>query len=205
MIEVGLPSTGSPKTATYWVVMGCLSSAVGAVVSQPYDRHRPRVSSESPCPTNRSSWPSTRAPPTPRPSSSTPTAPSWARPHAPMDIEYPRPGWVQQDAAAIWTAVRECIDEVLDVGRLPCPRRHRHLQPARDGRGLGARAVAPGRAGRDLAMPSLDGDLRLAARRRASARDPGTDGPAARPGLHRRQMALAARRGPRRPTPGSRR
>ncbi len=30
-----------------------------------------------------------------------------------MDIEYPQPGWVQQDAAAIWTAVRECVDEVL--------------------------------------------------------------------------------------------
>jgi glycerol kinase len=30
-----------------------------------------------------------------------------------MDIEYPRPGWVQQDAAAIWQAVRECIDECL--------------------------------------------------------------------------------------------
>jgi glycerol kinase len=31
----------------------------------------------------------------------------------PMDIEYPQPGWVQQDAQAIWTAVRECLDEVL--------------------------------------------------------------------------------------------
>ncbi len=31
----------------------------------------------------------------------------------PMDIEYPQPGWVQQDAAAIWRAVRECMDEVL--------------------------------------------------------------------------------------------
>ena len=29
----------------------------------------------------------------------------------PMAIEYPRPGWVQQDAMAIWQAVRECIDE----------------------------------------------------------------------------------------------
>lgn len=31
----------------------------------------------------------------------------------PVDIEYPRPGWVQQDAQAIWATVRECIDEVI--------------------------------------------------------------------------------------------
>lgn len=37
----------------------------------------------------------------------------------PMDIEYPRPGWVQQDAAAIWAAVRECIDEVLESAGFP--------------------------------------------------------------------------------------
>ncbi|MEX1335800.1 MAG: glycerol kinase GlpK [Candidatus Limnocylindrales bacterium] len=37
----------------------------------------------------------------------------------PMDIEYPQPGWVQQDAAAIWTAVRECVDEVLTATRSP--------------------------------------------------------------------------------------
>jgi glycerol kinase len=30
-----------------------------------------------------------------------------------MAIEYPQPGWVQQDARAIWQAVRECIDECL--------------------------------------------------------------------------------------------
>ncbi|HKZ90553.1 MAG TPA: FGGY family carbohydrate kinase, partial [Candidatus Limnocylindrales bacterium] len=30
-----------------------------------------------------------------------------------MDIEYPRPGWVQQDAERIWRAVRECLDECL--------------------------------------------------------------------------------------------
>lgn len=37
----------------------------------------------------------------------------------PMDIEYPKPGWVQQDAAVIWTAVRECIDEVLESAGSP--------------------------------------------------------------------------------------
>jgi glycerol kinase len=37
----------------------------------------------------------------------------------PMDIEYPQPGWVQQDTAAIWTAVRECIDEVLQQAGSP--------------------------------------------------------------------------------------
>jgi len=36
-----------------------------------------------------------------------------------MDIEYPQPGWVQQDAAAIWTAVRECIDEVMESAGSP--------------------------------------------------------------------------------------
>ena len=36
-----------------------------------------------------------------------------------MDIEYPRPGWVQQDAAAIWTAVRESVDEVLRAAGSP--------------------------------------------------------------------------------------
>jgi glycerol kinase len=37
----------------------------------------------------------------------------------PMDIDYPQPGWVQQDAAAIWTAVRDCIDEVLEAAGSP--------------------------------------------------------------------------------------
>ena len=37
----------------------------------------------------------------------------------PMHIEYPRPGWVQQDARDIWTAVRACIDEVLEVAGSP--------------------------------------------------------------------------------------
>jgi glycerol kinase len=37
----------------------------------------------------------------------------------PMAIDYPQPGWVQQDAAAIWTAVRECIDEVLPAAGSP--------------------------------------------------------------------------------------
>jgi glycerol kinase len=36
-----------------------------------------------------------------------------------MDIEYPQPGWVQQDATAIWSAVRECIDEVLGSAGAP--------------------------------------------------------------------------------------
>ena len=36
-----------------------------------------------------------------------------------MDIEYPQPGWVQQDAAAIWMAVRESVDEVLQAAGSP--------------------------------------------------------------------------------------
>ncbi|HSM32554.1 MAG TPA: FGGY-family carbohydrate kinase [Anaerolineae bacterium] len=37
----------------------------------------------------------------------------------PMDIQYPQPGWVQQDAAALWQTVRECIDEVLQAAGGP--------------------------------------------------------------------------------------
>jgi glycerol kinase len=37
----------------------------------------------------------------------------------PMAIEYPQPGWVQQDAAAIWEAVRECVDECLTAAGSP--------------------------------------------------------------------------------------
>jgi glycerol kinase len=37
----------------------------------------------------------------------------------PMAIEYPQPGWVQQDAAEIWQAVRECIDECLAAAGSP--------------------------------------------------------------------------------------
>ncbi len=37
----------------------------------------------------------------------------------PMAIEYPRPGWVQQDAGALWQSVRECVDEVLQGAGSP--------------------------------------------------------------------------------------
>jgi glycerol kinase len=37
----------------------------------------------------------------------------------PMAIEYPRPGWVQQDAMAVWMAVRDCIDESLAAVHSP--------------------------------------------------------------------------------------
>jgi glycerol kinase len=36
-----------------------------------------------------------------------------------MAIEYPQPGWVQQDAGHIWQAVRECIDECLTAAGSP--------------------------------------------------------------------------------------
>ena len=42
-----------------------------------------------------------------------------ARAARPMEIEYPRPGWVQQDAEAIWDAVRACIDECLPAAGSP--------------------------------------------------------------------------------------
>ena len=37
----------------------------------------------------------------------------------PMAIEYPQPGWVQQDAGALWSSVRECVDEVLEMAGSP--------------------------------------------------------------------------------------
>ena len=37
----------------------------------------------------------------------------------PMDIEYPRPGWVQQDASELWRTVGECVDEVLAAAGAP--------------------------------------------------------------------------------------
>ena len=37
----------------------------------------------------------------------------------PMAIEYPQAGWVQQDAAGIWQAVRACVDECLAAAGSP--------------------------------------------------------------------------------------
>ncbi len=37
----------------------------------------------------------------------------------PMTIEYPQPGWVQQDADALWSSVCECVDEVLEIAGSP--------------------------------------------------------------------------------------
>lgn len=37
----------------------------------------------------------------------------------PMPIEFPRPGWVEQDATTLWQTVRSCIDELLDVAEPP--------------------------------------------------------------------------------------
>ncbi len=36
-----------------------------------------------------------------------------ARASRPVGIEYPRPGWVEQDPAALWTSVEEAIEECL--------------------------------------------------------------------------------------------
>ena len=73
----------------------------------------------------------------------------------PMDIEYPQPGWVQQDAAAIWTTVRACIDEVLQQAGSPAlaaigisNQRESGVAWERDG-------GTPDRARGHLAVPSL--------------------------------------------------
>ena len=39
-----------------------------------------------------------------------------------MAIEYPRPGWVQQDAVAIWQAVSDSVEECLVRAGSPTPR-----------------------------------------------------------------------------------
>lgn len=39
-----------------------------------------------------------------------------ARAARPMTVQCPRPGWIEQDARAIWQAVREVMDECLEAG-----------------------------------------------------------------------------------------
>ena len=39
-----------------------------------------------------------------------------ARASAALSIAYPQPSWVEQDAAALWQSVQQCIDAVLAAG-----------------------------------------------------------------------------------------
>lgn len=52
---------------------------------------------------------------------------------------FPKPGWVEHDAAEIWTNVQEVVMRRPDEGRHRRLRRqgHRHHQPARDHAALG--------------------------------------------------------------------
>ena len=74
------------------------------------------------CPVNTSS-PSTRARPTPRSCSSTNAGTSWRARRRPVDISFPQPGWVEQDALALWRSVEEAVDECLSRRRRPPDRR----------------------------------------------------------------------------------
>ena len=60
---------------------------------------------------------------------------------------FPRPGWVEHDAAEIWEAVRATLNDVVEQVGGDDGRGDRDHQPARDGRGVGPldrRAVRPG-------------------------------------------------------------
>ena len=52
---------------------------------------------------------------------------------------YPKPGWVEHDAAEIWASTQEVIEGAMDGGRRQRGRHRRrgHHQPARDDAGVG--------------------------------------------------------------------
>ena len=121
---------------------------------------------------------------------------------------FPRPGWVEHDAAEIWDSVRATLAEVggrlAEAGRHRG--RHRHHQPARDAgrlRPLDRAAAAPRHR---LAGPAHRGPVRRAHRGRPPPARARHDRPRARPVLQRHQGGLAAsprrpRARPRRPGP----
>ena len=83
----------------------------------------------------------------------------------------PRPGWVEHDAAEIWTAVQATLAELAAPARR-ADRRHRHHQPARDGgRGIAAPAPLPTApsSGRTAAPPPAATSCARPATERASA------------------------------------
>ena len=86
-----------------------------------------------------------------------------------MAIEYPQPGWVQQDAGAIWQAVRECIDECLASAGSPALAAIGISNQRETGVAWERASGAPDRPGGHLAVPSLGGPLRAPARRWAGA------------------------------------
>ncbi len=82
---------------------------------------------------------------------------------------FPRPGWVEHDAAEIWAAVQATLAELVDAPRR-AHRRHRHHRPARDGGRLGPPHRPAAAPRHRVAGPAHRGALRPAARARASSR-----------------------------------
>ena len=111
-----------------------------------------------------------------------------------MAIEYPRPGWVQQDASAIWQAVRDCVDECLAVpAPLPSPPSASPTSARPASPGMPPRASPSGPAVTWQCRRSAELCERLRAEGQGP-RDRGADRAAGRPHVHRRQAALAPRR-----------
>ena len=110
---------------------------------------------------------------------------------------FPRPGWVEHDAAEIWARsaghARRAVRRSRRAGR-----RHRHHQPARDGGGLEPPHRPAAAPGHRLAGPPHRGALRRAGRRRAPPARAGAHRARARPLLLGHQAGLAAHRGRRR-------
>ncbi len=73
-----------------------------------------------------------------------------------IGLDFPQPGWVQQDPLEIWTAQRETAAEALRRSGVAISRRgrHRHHQPARDHHRVGQGHVAADRAGDRVAGPA---------------------------------------------------
>src|SRR5690242_18111259 len=90
---------------------------------------------------------------------------------------FPRPGWVEHDAAEIWSVAHAVAGEALADARVRAGPDHRRAAAQRD----------------RLAGPAHGRTLRRAARRRARAARARAHGPGARPVLQRHQVPVAAR------------
>ncbi len=140
------------------------------------------------------SSPSTRAPPRRAASSSTRAGRPVAMAQREHRQHFPRPGWVEHDAAEIWSNVEQVVPERAGRGghRRRSGGRGRHHQPARDDGGLGpahrraggARHRLAGHPHRPAAGRAGRGEQRAVVRRahRAAAGDL----------LRRTEAALAA-------------
>ena len=115
------------------------------------------------------------------------------RAYSEFEQYFPKPGWVEHDAAEIWDVTRK-----VAVGRT-CrrggaglrPEGNRDHQPARDGRRLGPEHRRAGAPGPGLAGPPDRRALRRAPRAGPRGADPGAHRPRHRPLLLRDQDRVA--------------